>query len=100
MFLTGADLVLNRTGDIIHVAERIKEVAGYEERELIGKKGFGVLFASVHYDLIVAQRNLRVSVITSLRRKDGGLIRVGITIRNLLHIEHINGVIINLYPIS
>ncbi len=99
--LSQAMVILNHTGDIIYSTHQIKSLLGYDSRELIGKSSFDLLFrnnpakAKQQYETILNHTNLIINSVLRIKHKTGQVIWVELTATNLLHVEHIKGIVVN-----
>jgi PAS domain S-box-containing protein len=93
-------VVLNRKGEIVYATEQIKAILGYECREIIGLSAFDLLpvteqrEAKLRYESIVGRENLVINAVIWIKDKTGSVIRVALTLNNLLHMEDIRGVVV------
>jgi len=99
--LSQAMVILNHAGDIIYSTHHIKSLLGYDNRELIGKSSFDLLFlnnlakAKQQYQTIVNHTNLIINSVLRIKHKTGQVVWVELTATNLLHVEHIKGILVN-----
>lgn len=90
---------LSHRGEIVFVTDGVLAISGYDRRELVGKPIFDFFLyrtkeLRAQYESIVAQPNLMVYVVLRMTTKRGQVIRVGLTIRNLLHLPDYRGVVV------
>ena len=95
-------MLLNHQGEIVFVTDAILAISGYGRRELVGKRIFDFFQGKdlrVRYESIVAQPNLTLGAVFGMRTKSGLVIGVELTIRNLLHLPDLGGVVVAVrYP--
>ncbi len=97
---SGVYLILNQAGEIVYVMDKSRPVMGYESRELIGKKAFGLLFARLQYQYFVTENNSPLSTVVPVKHKDGTVMPMRLTVVSLKRAELVQRMLINLSPIS
>lgn len=92
--------LMNRKGEIVFVTQSVKGILGFDTRELVGKSGFDLLFryskpkARCQYESIIQQPNLYLRAKLWIRHKFCRGVRAEVTLRNLLNIPSIGGVLV------
>jgi PAS domain S-box-containing protein len=82
-------IVLNHKGEIIHTTDSIKEILGYDSRQLIGHSVFGLLppgrqnNMKLRFEWFITRDNLTTVIVVPVKHKSGSIFRLALTIRNL-----------------